>query len=601
MSSIVCRVLPWLLLASLVQADDAKRTVTVNLGTSQGRTLGAYWVALSPDGTQLAYRTDVDSISIFAPATGKLLRTVKITEKEVGEQLHFTRDSKRLLLQSMQHLRVVDPTTGKVERKIGLDDKFDIYSHEFAWDAAVTRVVTCSSNFNFKNNPPVRFWNATANTIEGEVKIGPSGAGRSLAVSGDGKIIATGAQSHQKANEKDEAAEEYVEFWNSRTRERVARLHMGANVQPGRLYLNSDGTILLTVDSVGRWAIWDVKASKTIATLGQLPGFNASITFSPNDKLVAIQTSSSVTKVYETATGKLKHERKDAGQKGGGVGFTAEGDIYACFVEGTQVRVSNLTKPEQPPTPPSDGHRQPVFFTHFAADSKTILTVGSDQRVLRWDVATGKLLEQILDQSSERSHFWSGPCAVSPDGKRLIVVSAGGANLIDLEKKEHLGFLSINQKYRPTWSRFDFAADGKTLFARGTGQETGRTDFKIVILPYVVEWNLDEKRAIAEHLGATRDTPEDDVFKAHFGTRKLAAGVKPSVEVTVGKALRDPWASNFNAGAIAVGSTVTIKNAAGKVLFEETISTHMGLGISISPDGKKSAIPRSNGTVAIIE
>ena len=65
--------------------EPAKLNAKVTLGTVAGRTMSPYLTALSRDGQAVAYRTGPDTIGIFEPLSGKLLRTVTIGEKQTSD------------------------------------------------------------------------------------------------------------------------------------------------------------------------------------------------------------------------------------------------------------------------------------------------------------------------------------------------------------------------------------------------------------------------------------------------------------------------------------------------------------------------------------
>ena len=73
-------------------------------------------------------------------------------------------------------------------------------------------------------------------------------------------------------------------------------------------------------------------------------------------------------------------------------------------------------------------------------------------------------------------------------------------------------------------------------------------------------------------------------------------------EVEVGPAIRDPWASSFNAGALNVGNKLTLRDRQSKkVLLDTDLHLNDGRGISFSPDGKQLAVPLNDNTVQIFE
>jgi WD40 repeat protein len=577
----------------------------VRLGTVDSRTVGPYWVALSRDGKQLAYRTGPDTLGLFDPLTGKLARTLSVTEKEVGEQLFFTPDCKHLVFHAMQSVRLMDPVTGKVTPVAGGGNQFDVYPHTFVWSADGMTLASSSHRYDFGHVPPLRFWDGAGRKVTGEAAGGPSGSDRAHAMSGDGKVAATGSTYHKKQDDKDEAREEYVTLWDVAARKAKTRIHLGPMNCAVSLALNADGRYLVVATHAEDGVqLWDTVAGKKVAGLGRLPGGQPWYTFSPDDTKFAIQTGSGYTAVFETATGKKVADRQDRGTKGAGVGFTADGDVLACFVDGTHVRVSSLTRKGQPSAAAPVGHAARVLLTRFSDDGETVLTVGGDMKVLRWDARTGKLLETVVEQAPRPGTWWNDPCQFSPDGKFLVVGVVTQPCLFDLAGKKEVGTLAIrSEKYWAQWAGVDFSEDGKTVFARGTGQERRKNDFKIVTVGYAAAWGTADA-ALRSESGGGRGEGTDAVFERNYGKEKLAVAkpVPNLPEVAVGAGVRDPWASSMNAGPLTVGNLLTVRDRESKkVLVKRVLNLNGGRGIGFSPDGKRVALPMADNTVLILD
>ncbi len=589
------------LLPDPVCADDPKFSHKITLNPAVNRPISAYLTALSRDGKQLAYRNGPDTIGIYEPLTGKLLRTLTISEKEVGESLYFTPDGKHLLLKSMQLLRFVDPTTGKITRTVGVASKFDIYSHIFNWNTDGSRVTDVQQQYDFGFKPKVKVWDATAPKALGEIDVAQNGGNRIEALSGDGKIIATTGRFHRKQNPTDEDASEYVEIWDTDTRKRKGRIHLGKDVYGIMLGLNADGKYLVVVSENNDGAvIWDLSTEKKVATLGRFPGGFGQIYFSPDDKHFAIQAQRGYTVVYETTTGKKVAELQGSGTSPVGVGFTPDGDIITCYADQSQIYLGVVNKKEQPKLARSVGHSRPVVVTHFSKDAKSLLTVGGDLRVIRWDLETGKPLETVLDDSA-RTVYSVDKAGISPDGKLVYLILSGDLVLYNLETKKKVAELQANiPKFRTRFKEAYLSEDGKKIFARGEAQELNRGDFQIVIVGAVAAWNTADGSEIAVHSGKESG---EALFEKHFGKEKLAPAVaaSPSVPlVTVGPLIRDPWMSPFNAMGTSIGNKLTLTDPASKkVLLDQVLYLNGGRGISFSSDGKKVALPMLDNSVQI--
>jgi WD40 repeat protein len=249
------------------------------------------------------------------------------------------------------------------------------------------------------------------------------------------------------------------------------------------------------------------------------------------------------------------------------------------------------------------GHTQPVVVTQFSPVGKTIMTVGHDDKVLRWDVATGKLLDTVIDESGQFSRNWDGATRFSPDGKYLVTSYGGWLALYNIERKQKIADLQTkDERWTTRFNRVDFTEDMKKVIARGEGQEK-REDFNIVIIDYAAAWNTSDGSLISEFSDRKRDNG-DAAFALGYAEEKLLASPAPknAPQVEVGAAIRDPWASPFNAGPLPVGNQFTLRDPASKeLLFAQVLNINNGLGISFSTDGKNMAVPMNDNTVKIFE
>ena len=591
--------------AAAAAQEPAKFVLKATLGRAVNRTMADHLTALARDGSQLAYRSGPDAIAIVEPLTGKLIRTITIQDKEVGERLFYSPDGKHLVFQAMQQVRLVDPATGKVSRRIGDGGTFDFHRHDFHWNADVSRLTDVEQNFHFDFKPKLKVWDGIAPKILGEIEVAPNGGHRCEAISGDGSLIAAGGRFHKKQKETDENVTEYVELWETLTRQRKGRIHLGKDAYAVMLGLSANGKHLVTVtENQDGAVIWDTGAGNKVAALGRFPGGYGRIVFAPDDKHFAIQAQRGYTVVYETATGRKTADLQIASEVPAGVGFTPAGDVVTCFANRMQISVGVVNRKEQPALPESEGHTQPVFLTRFADDGKSVLTVGRDLRVIRWDAATGKRLETLIDESGRTVFFVDEASTFTADGRLLALATSGDVALYDLAARKKIADLRTKDpKYHTRFSQIRFTADGKKLIARGEAQERNRNDFKIVIVGCAAAWSTETGALVAEYSGGNRGG--EQLLAKHFAKEPLAplpAPAQSGPRVEVGAAIRDPWASPRNAGPLSVGNQLTLTDPVSKtVLFDRVLSLNGGRGISISPDGKKIALPLLDNTVQILE
>lgn len=276
----------------------------------------------------------------------------------------------------------------------------------------------------------------------------------------------------------------------------------------------------------------------------------------------------------------------------------------ACFAQENAVTVTSLTKKAAAPpavAAPAAGHTKPVLLAHWAADGKTLLTVGEDRKVFRWDTATGKLLDRIIDLPEEQLNSWRDPVAVSPDGRWLVVRQGMGARLFDLEGKKHVADLDLKDKaHYPHWEGFAFSDDGKRVFGFGQAQKKN-SNFMITLLGAAVCWTADGRHE-SELLKADTKSGQE-AFAEQYGKEKLMT-VKvtgPRRAVAIGPPVRDPWASPTHPWPLAMGNQVTVKTADGKKVLLDTALSLRGGGPAVSADGQRVAFPLADKGVVILD
>lgn len=590
-----------LVLPSLTFADDGLPAgAKIRLGSPELRSLFAYHVGISPDGKLLAYRSDVDGLTVCDPATGKILRRVPIRDKEIGEECFYTADGKHLVFTGISTCCLVDAVSGKVMGKFevpGAGGPFD--RPVFRWSGDGKQVVS----FGAFGGGPYKLWDMATGKMSGEINAAQNGGDKDAVFSSNGRILATCGMRHSKKNPQDEAAEEFVELWNPQTRKVQSRLHLGANNGVFQIALSPDGKYLVACTS-GRSSLqlWNAADAKKVADLEADPLGRKMFTFAPDGKSLALQTDQGQACLWETATGKKVAAKKTTPGRPAGVGFKEDGDVLSCMVEGNQVKVQSLLKPPPAAATPRPGHTAPVMQSAFSADGKSLLTVGQDQRICRWDVESGKFLEQVIHKPASAGAGWGEPSLFSPDRSRFATAALGHFELFDLDARKEVARLKTSADYYPRWTSVAFSADGKKLLARGTAQEKTPTGWKLESVPYVASWDAATGRVLAEHAGPARGMTPDQWFLKHFEKETLALPDAALPEVVPGKAVRDPWASSQNAGAINVGQQLTVKDRkTQKVLLDVELPLNGGRGISIRGDGKLLAVPLIDATVLLIE
>ncbi len=108
-----------------------------------------------------------------------------------------------------------------------------------------------------------------------------------------------------------------------------------------------------------------------------------------------------------------------------------------------------------------------IWTIAFSPDGKTILA-GEDNRVLLWDVNSGKLLQQFPAGIQAQAAF-------SPDGHEVLIGSGDGAQVWDLQTGEQIQQFAINNTFTFAVA---FAPDGKDVITGGSDDNATLWDIK---------------------------------------------------------------------------------------------------------------------------
>ncbi len=284
---------------------------------------------------------------------------------------------------------------------------------------------------------------------ERETLRGHTGMVSAVAVSSDGKLLASGGRDTD------------VILWDAATAKVKATLQ--GHKQPiSCVAFSPDGTLLAsgssdTTKQVGEVKLWDVAAGKERAAfkLGEAGGSVSSLAFSPDGKLLAasgdlgpidgtFETDGTVT-VWELATGKEKatfeEEKTKIGEKDGiphfvpsfisSVAFSPDGKLLAMSIL-NKVKVQNLATQKtvlaleehgaKDGLPAKDSMLAMFTGVVFSPDGKTLATGHNRAGVKLWDAETGKERTTLAKPEGE-GWIIGGPLAFSRDGKTLVTLN----------------------------------------------------------------------------------------------------------------------------------------------------------------------------------
>jgi WD40 repeat protein len=275
---------------------------------------------------------------------------------------------------------------------------------------------------------------------------------RALALTPDGTTLIVGSAGRGRA-------------WDITVRD-VATKEKKANLGKARsMALSPDGKVLATGGEFVR--MWD------ITTLKRVRSFNhrGRVSFTPDGKLVA--HSDWEVKLWDTATGReLTTIRKNPSSYNPLFGepraVTLDGKVEALVSgDDKKIKLRDVTKDEELLI--LKGHTEWVSALAFSSDGKTLASGSRDKTVRLWDVATGKELHTLRDLPDDKSFL---PDVTSlqflSDNKTLASAVGKQVKIWDVGTGKELRTLQSHT----AWITCLAATSGGKLLASGSEDKT---------------------------------------------------------------------------------------------------------------------------------
>src|SRR5262245_17154053 len=299
-------------------------------------------LAYAPDGSVLAAQNGKADVDLYDAKTKQLVRTLKIPGQPApfGEHFQiccFSSDGKRVAANSgSATIAVWDPARAEAVATI------TGHNHSnpgIVFTADGTGLLVAAGN------PVVHLYDArTGKFVRG---FNPDQrAAFSLAVSNDGKVLASGGRDR-------------IALTEFETGKELGRLDakMGAVLDMG---FTPDGKTLVSGAEDGKVRVWDVATHKARFVLDGRGWIGRSMALSNDGTTVALGGVYNVIRLWDVATGK---ERFDL----------------------------------------PDGHDAPVHAVAFSPDGRLLVTGGENQQTRLWDPATGRVVRRLQASSGQVS------------------------------------------------------------------------------------------------------------------------------------------------------------------------------------------------------
>jgi WD40 repeat protein/DNA-binding SARP family transcriptional activator len=301
---------------------------------------------------------------------------------------------------------------------------------------------------------------------------GQEGAVYSVAVSPDGKWVATGNDTGG------------IRVWNLATRQPAGETMVGLEKEVRALAFSPDGETLAAGDSTGSMRLWN---TRTQLPRGQpIKAHDKSILglgFSPDGKTVRTVGEDATSRLWRVDTGQALDKPLPLL---GEAGMALSNDLGLVASKSGVTITLQSTVDGQAVGQPMIGHLEAIHDIAFSPDGRVMASSSFDKSSILWDVASGQKLHPPLSNGNARALV----SAFSPDGALLATGGTDG--------KIYLWDISTGESIVPplegnsNWIRaLAFTPDGNTLIA-------GSADGALML------WDVSRHGRISGHQGPVR-------------------------------------------------------------------------------------------------
>jgi WD40 repeat protein len=466
--------------------DPLPAEALLRLGPARFRTEENVRVALSPDGKTLAL-VDREAVVLIDAASGKERKRLQHDDQHGIGMVVFSPDGRKFVAAMTHGFQVYDAVSGKrlaiLEATNGMTGRGMPGTAAFSQDGKRLAVGT-----DFVDGKPTALvWDAdTLKKLQSMEIVQDYQA--HVALSGDGKILATWSQHLGLKGGPDLKRSRLVQLWDTATGKELKTIEI-AGYKLLAVALSPSGEQLAVVE--GRNAtlsLWEVASGKNLHRLPVRRTSGSLLAYSPDGKRLAVGDDEGAVQLFEAATGKRLGMGVGPTCSVEGIAFLADDKVLAA---GSRSQALHLWEvPLGHVLTPREGHTTPPTSVAFNPDGKSVLSAASDG-IQVWDAATGKPGRHLtLPENARLGPRIDTPrYLLSPDGRQVLcgsVYDEGLMRLVEVATERELFGLRPPFDHREL--NATFSSDGTTLAVTGvdTNEQTR---------PNVVQvWNLADGR-----------------------------------------------------------------------------------------------------------
>ncbi|KAF5370297.1 hypothetical protein D9758_006957 [Tetrapyrgos nigripes] len=277
------------------------------------------------------------------------------------------------------------------------------------WPTSYVRTVAISQDGKLiasgHLNGIIIIWNVLRGKEVRRIKGHSSECVNSVAFSPDGTKILSG--SHDKT----------VKIWDAATGAQIGEPFQGHSSTVHSVAFSPDGTKILSGSQDKTVRIWNAATGTQIGEpLHGHSNIVYSVTFSPDGTKIVSGSSDKTVRIWDAATGaQIREPLQGHTDWVNSVAFSPDGTQIVSGSDDQTVRIWDMATGSQIGEP-LQGHTGRVWSVAFSPDGTKIVSGSNDKTVRIWDVATGSQIGEPLQGHSN----WVMSVAFSPDGTKIV-------------------------------------------------------------------------------------------------------------------------------------------------------------------------------------
>ena len=282
--------------------------------------------------------------------------------------------------------------------------------------------------------------------------MGHAGSVNAVAISPDGKILASGSADGQ------------IIFWDLGPNKPIEpKIKISNDLSVNSLAFSPDGKILAFGSEDGTVTLWDVDSRQSIgAPLSGHSGQINSVAFSPDGNILASGSDDKTIIFWDVDLHeKIGQALAEHSDRVNSITFGSDGTMLASASADGSIILWNV-ETQQPIGSPLQGHTGSVQSVAISPDGKLLASGSEDTTIMLWDIPTQTSIGQPLTTHSNRVNS----IAFSPDGKTFASGSYE-SSIIIWDSVTHQAVGEPLNGHTGSINSIAYNPDGKTLVSGG--------------------------------------------------------------------------------------------------------------------------------------